>query len=115
MALCFGCGEPAYYPALAPVVDTGLDEVGLLCGAEGTPVPQQVEVVGTFDAPLRLVTVDAGCTETTLTTLSAFETRTVFIDDLDGLAAYAQGSQGEVRIAARLPVIGFAESTWFVP
>jgi len=108
-----GCGEPAYYPALAQAVDTGFDEVALVCGGVGTPLAHTVEFRSTLDRSVRVNTVDHQCIERPLTTLQPFEWRSVVITDQDALSAYVDLPGGAVRVGARSPVQGDA-SAWVI-
>lgn len=110
-----GCGEPAYYPALAEAVDTGFDEVALVCGGAGTPLAQTVEIRNTVDRSVRVNLVDAQCVETQLTTLQPLEWRSFVLTDQDALTAYVDLPEGAVRIAARAPVQGLETSAWVIP
>jgi len=110
-----GCGEPAYYPALAEAVDTGFDEVAQICGAAGTPIAHTLTVRNTLDRPLLMVVVDAACVETTLSMVQPFEEQAFVITDLDAVGAYVTLSSGSVRVGAREAAVGLDESFWVAP
>jgi hypothetical protein len=117
LLLCVvGCGEHAYYPALAPPLDTAVrvEEPPLQCGITPELGFVSVEVVNLSDQTRHITAVDAYCVESDVGTAPPGFTFRVDVPASDALAAYEDVPAGRTRVGVRLAVPG-QDPTWLLP